>query len=187
MSSYYRPPQRQAYNWREREAEARRKAEEEASRKRNEMNETNFPTLSSSASVTAPRGTQFANLARKWAVDTEVDERVAAYKKFQEAADQRDTERILSHRSQYSRHERHDDEYEEDLAAVPEEIPASKSAIDADGHWAEVTRGKRQKPKRELTVEELDERARKQDEDERREDDFNGHLFESNRHDHDRV
>jgi hypothetical protein len=53
------------------------------------------------------------------------------------------------------------------------------------GGWTEVRRTKR-KFKRELTVEEMDARERQR---ETKQDDgeFNTQLFESNRHDHDRV
>ena len=54
-----------------------------------------------------------------------------------------------------------------------------------DVGWTEVRRTKR-KFKRELTVEEMDARERQR---ETKQDDgeFNTQLFESNRHDHDRV
>lgn len=179
MSSY-RPPYRRNV-WPDREAEKReaaRKAEEEEKR-RMEMNEKNFPSLSTARPVNTAGGNEFAKLAQQWAINDEVDRRMAEYKKFQEETDRRDTERIRArHARNY--HARHDEEQdEEELAPLPQQV------IDDDMGWTEVKR-KTRKPKRELTVEEMDELERRQEE-QRREEEFNGHLFESNRHDHDRV
>ena len=183
MSSY-RPSYRRNV-WPDREAEKReaaRKAEEEI-RKKNEMNETNFPTLSTARPVNKATGNQFAQLAQNWAVNDEVERRMAGHKKFQEAADRTTRERIAGRHAQRSRQERLDDEFdEEELAPEPREA-ASSSVFDDDAGWTEV-KHKSYKPKRELTVEEMDERDRRQDEENT---EFNAHLFESNRHDHDRV
>ena len=185
MSNYYRPPQRQAYNWREREAEAARKTAEEELRKKNVMNETNFPTLSTARPMEAPSGNKFAMLAQKWAVDEEVERRVDAHKKFQQAVDRMDM--IPSRSHQRSRYERHDDEYDEELAPSFVDPNRARSVLDDDVGWAEVKR-KTFKPKRELTIEEMDERERRLNlESEGHHDDFNGDLFDSKRHDHDRV
>lgn len=154
-----------------------------------EMNVTNFPTLSTAHPMNqrdALPGNQFAKLAQQWAVNDEVDRRMAEYKKFQEAAERRDTERIRA-RHVRTHHARHDDTYdEEELAPLPEPPQQTTTGIEDDVGWTEVKR-KTRKPKRELTVEEMDERDRIRREEERREEDFNGHLFDSNRHDHDRV
>jgi len=181
MSSY-RPPHQRRNVWPDREAEKReavRKAEEEI-RKKNEMNETNFPSLSTARPMNrrdALGGNQYAQLAQNWAVDDEVNRRMAEYKKFQEAADRT---RIAARHAQRSRHERLDDDFDdEDLAPGPQQA----SMFDDDAGWTEVKR-KTYKPKRELTVEEMDERDRLQEEENT---EFNAHLFESNRHDHDRV
>ena len=187
MSSYRHPYRRNA--WPDRDAEKReaaRKAEEET-RKKNVMNETNFPTLSTARPVVQPVGNQYASLAEKWAVDDQVDKRVTESKKIQESADRRDVERIVTRHTRF-RYERHDDEYDdEELAPEPRQVPTGVGlGIENDVGWAEVKR-KAYKPKRELTIDELDERARLQDENDRPEHDFNGDLFESNRHDHDRV
>ena len=189
MSSYRTPYQRRNV-WPDREAEKReaaRKAEEEQKR-RTEMNETNFPTLSTARPVNQRevlRGNHFANLAERWAVDEETERRAAEYRKLQEAADRREAERIMSHRVNLRRshhEERHEEEYDqEELAPQPQQ-----PALD-DGGWTEVTHKKKRNPKRELTIEEMDERERRREQEERRDDEFNGHLFESNRHDHDRV
>jgi len=178
MSSY-RPPHRRNV-WSNRETEQRdaaRKAEEEQKR-RMEMNTTNFPNLSTARPTTAVNGNQYARLAERWAVDEEVDRRMAEYKRLQEEADRRDAERFAARHAQRTRYARHDEEYDqEDLAPTP-------SAPSEDMGWTEVKR-KSRKPKRELTVEEMDELDRKRQEEANTE--FNAHLFDSNRHDHDRV
>ena len=181
MSSY-RPPHRRT--WPDREAEKReaaRKAEEEQKR-RTEMNATNFPSLSTARPTTAVSGNKYARLAERWAVDEEVDRRMAEYKRLQEEADRRDAERFASRHTQRTRYARHDEEYDqEDLAPTPS---AAAAGFEDDAGWTEVKR-KTRKPKRELTVEEMDELDRKRQEEANTE--FNAHLFDSNRHDHDRV
>lgn len=182
MSNYYK---KQPYNWREREAEAARKAAEEEQRKKNVMNDTNFPVLSTARPLEVPNGNKFAKLAEKWAVDAEVERRMEAHKKFQQAADRFDM--IPSRTHTRSRYERHEDEYEEDLGPVSSEMSRNRSVLDDDVGWAEVRR-KTPKPKRELTIEEMDERERRLNlEADARNDEFNGDLFDSKRHDHDRV
>lgn len=181
MSSYRHPYRRNV--WPDRDAEKReaaRKAEEDI-RKKNVMNDTNFPTLTSAKPLNAAGGNEFAKLAEKWAVDAEVDRRVTEHKKFQQAVDNVNTERIHARRSQQSRYARHDVDYEEDLAPVA--LPPS--ILEDGGGWTEVRR-KVHKTKREMTVEEMDELDRQRQADASN-DEFNGHLFESNRHDHDRV
>lgn len=63
--------------------------------------------------------------------------------------------------------------------------PQVQPQVQDDIGWTEVRRTKR-KAKRELTIEEMDARERQR---ETKQDDgeFNTQLFESNRHDHDRV
>jgi hypothetical protein len=181
MSSY-RPPYQRRNVWPDREAEKReaaRKAEEEI-RKKNEMNETNFPSLSTARPVKKASGTEFAQLAQNWAINDAVDRRMAEYKKFQEAADRT---RIATRHAQRTRHERLDDEFDEEELAPEPRAAGSSSVFDDDAGWTEV-KHKSYKPKRELTVEEMDERDRRQEEENT---EFNAHLFESNRHDHDRV
>ena len=190
MSSY-RPPSYRRNIWPNREAEKRdaaRKAEEEQKR-RMEMTDMNFPNLSTARPLhqrDAPDGNQFAKLAHQWAVDDEVDRRMTDYKNFQEAVDKREIERVALRRTRI-RHARHEAEQDaEDLAPLPQLPQPVTTGIEDDVGWTEVKR-KSYKTKRELTVDEMDERERVRQEEERREDDFNGHLFESNRHDHDRV
>lgn len=188
--SYYRSSYRKNI-WPDREAEKReaaRKAEEEQ-RRRMEMNDTNFPTLSTAHPMNqrgAFVGNQFAKLAQQWAVDDEVDRRMAEHRKFQESTERNDRERIMSHRMRRHNARHDEDQDEEELAPLPSIPEHSILGIENDVGWTEVKR-KTHKPRRDLTIEEMDERERIRTEDERREDDFNGHLFESNRHDHHRV
>jgi hypothetical protein len=67
---------------------------------------------------------------------------------------------------------------------APQVQPQVQQPQEDLGGWTEVRRNKR-KVKRELTLEEMDarERGREAQED----GEFNTQLFESNRHDHDRV
>jgi hypothetical protein len=171
MSSY-RPPHR-------RDA---RKVEDEQ-----KLNTANFPSLTSARPTTAKSGNQYAKLAERWAVDEEVDRRMAEYKRLQEEADKRDMERIAARHAQRTRYARHDEEYDqEELAPAAVAAGGGMSLGDDDG-WSEVKR-KTRKPKRELTVEEMDERDRQREQAEKNSgEDFNGHLFDSNRHDHDKV
>lgn len=182
MSSYRPLHQRKQQYWSDRDAqrEAERRAAEEEQRRKTVMNETNYPTLSTARPQQAPKGNQYAKLAEQWAVDAEVDRRMANYKKIQEAADRHNTERIASRYSQHhSREARHDEYYEEEMASEP----VSRSVLDDDAGWTEVKR-KVRKGRRELTDEELEALDKRQDDDA---EEFNSHLFDSNRHDHDRV
>lgn len=182
MSSYRPPHQRKQY-WSDRDAQReseRRKAEEDQKRK-TVMNETNYPTLSTARPQQASKGTRFARLAEEWAIDAEVDRRMTDYKKIQEAADRHNMERIANRSTQFhSREARHDEYYEEEMA--PE--PIAKSVLDDSSGWTEVHR-KSRKGMRELTDAELDALDRR--EEEKNTEEFNSHLFDSKRHDHDRV
>ena len=181
MSSYRPPYQRKQY-WSDRDAqrEAERKAAEEEQRRKTVMNETNYPTLSTARPQQAPKGNQYAKLAEQWAVDAEVDRRMEHYKKIQQSAERHNTERIASrHIQQHSRQARHDEYYEEEMATEP----VARSVLDDDAGWTEAKR-KTRRGRRELTDEELEALDKKQDE---TAEEFNSHLFDSNRHDHDRV
>ena len=70
-------------------------------------------------------------------------------------------------------------------ACLAPQVLQPQVQLQDDVGWTEVRRTKR-KFKRELTVEEMDARERQR---ETKQDDgeFNTQLFESNRHDHDRV
>ena len=147
--------------------------------KKYEKNEQNFPSIGLQPQRGAVAGNKYARLAEKWAVDEEVDRRMAEYKRLQEEADRRDAERFASRHAQRSRFERHDQDYDEEELAPTPSAPAGD-----DAGWTEVKR-KTYKPKRELTVEEMDELERKRQEEDTTE--FNAHLFDSKRHDHDKV
>lgn len=186
MSSYRTSHYNRRNVWPDREAEKReaaRKAEEET-RKKNEMTETNFPTLSTARPVGQVSGNEYAKLAQKWAVDEAVDRRMSGHKKFQEATERYERERMVERYTHRSRHERHEEEQVDEEDIAPE--PRDAGMFENDLGWTEV-KHKAYKPKRELTVDEMDELDRRRAAEDRREDDFNGHLFESNRHDHDRV
>lgn len=182
MSNYYRAPQKQAYNWREREAEASRKKADEEQRKKNVMNETNFPTLSTARPAPVQTGNKYANLAQQWAVDDKVEKQMESYKKFRESADRIETNRVMLHRMHHHYDERHEEDYEEDLATGPSFYT---SGLDDSG-WEQVKR-KTYKGPRELSVEEMDEKARKILQSTENTSEFNSHLLESDRHDHHRV
>ena len=65
---------------------------------------------------------------------------------------------------------------------------ASGAALDDEATWTLVKPKKVYKPKRELTIDEMDARERElRVEEEQVDADFNGELLESNRHDHHRV
>ena len=172
MSSY-RPPHRRFA----READEARKIEEE-------QKQANFPSLSSARPTASKGGNKYAQLAQKWAVDEEVERRMAEYKRLQEEADRRDMERIAARHAQRTRYARHDEEYDEEELAPSATPAAAAGGFGDDQGWTEVKR-KTYKPKRELTVEEMDELERKRKEEDATE--FNAHLFDSNRHDHDKV
>jgi hypothetical protein len=183
MSSYNPPHRRQQQYWNSRDAqrEAERRAAEEEQRRKTVMNETNYPTLTAARPMNqrdALPGRQFAKLAEQWAVDAEVDRRLQDYRKLQEAVERTNAERIANRHAQHTREARHDEYYEEELASEP----VSRSVLDDDAGWTEVKR-KTRKPRRELTDEEMLAMDHKQEETE----EFNSHLFDSNRHDHDRV
>lgn len=190
MSSYRTPYQRRNV-WPDREAEKReaaRKAEEEQRRK-TEMNETNFPTLSTAHPMNrreALNGNNYAQLAERWAVDDEVDRRVEEIRRFREAADE-----FVIHRRRQAQRQEEAQEFEEPEVDEAPPAPRVTNAMLAtnptdDEGWTTVKNKKSRKPKRELTVEEMDERERQREQEENNTE-FNAHLFESNRHDHDRV
>ena len=190
MSSY-RPPHKQ--NYRDRESERRqaeRRAEEEQ-RKKIEMNESNFPTLSNARPMNERermKGGKFARLAENWAIDDEVDRRMEEYRRFRAAADEFTIHRNRNTRRQEERYENEEDRYEEEETPTAPSVTNSLFATNPadDEGWSTVKSKKTYKPKRELTVEEMDERDRQRQKEEDA-GEFNSHLFDSNRHDHDRV
>jgi hypothetical protein len=171
-----------SYSWSaRREAERKAAADAEEQRRKAVINETNYPALSNEIKKAPKKGNQYAKLAAAWAVDDEVERQMEQYKKFQVAVDKSDQERIRRHHAQTTRYERHEEDYEEELASEP---TASSSVLDDGGGWTEVKR-KVRKPKRELTDEEMEQKDKEAEQEDMEE--FNGHLFDSNRHDHDRV
>lgn len=180
MSAYNHSHKRQDSYWRQRDAqrEAERKAAEEEQKRKTLFNSTNFPTLTDVRQQETVKGNEYAQLARKWAVDTEVDRRIEEHKKFREASDKIE---VMHRRSHSTRYERHDEDYEEEMEDQPK---AARSFLDDDVGWSEV-KGRSYKGPRDRSVEEMDRMA--QEKQEQEETDFNGHLFESNRHDHHKV
>jgi hypothetical protein len=184
MSFYRSPSSKQAYNWREREAEAKRKATEEQTKKGMQMTTQNFPSLGGVVNTKEVAiGTQYSKLAKDWAIDTEVLRKKESDAKFREAIDRRE----VRFRRQESRgpQERYDYDYEytEDVASGP--IYRSTVMSDELG-WTQISR-KTKKIEREMTIDELDERAMEDDEQDNSGYEHNAHMFDSNRHDHDRV
>lgn len=178
MSSYIPP------HMRNKRQQWKPTAEDES--KKYAKTEQNFPSLSARAQTSArgaPSGNKYAQLAQQWAVDDEVSRQMEAYKKDKEERERRERESMFVFRQRQregSRFDNYEEEYDEDVSAPSYRDPA----LDDEG-WTTIDR-KSRKEKRELTVEEMDRLQAEQD---RKEDDFelNGHLFESNRHDHDRV
>lgn len=183
--SGYRPQQMPA--WRVREMARKAAAEEEERRKKTEVNATNFPALSSATPVqtTLVTGTGFAELASKWAKDEETDRQMFEYRKSQAEAERRQYESLYRIRSSQQSLSRYDDEEEDEEEKAPPSAPAAAGAEDDDGGWIEV-KNKVRKPKRELTIAEMEARDRRKDTEEEQAE-FNAELYETGRHDHDRV
>lgn len=190
--SAYRPPHRQ--NWREREAQREAARKEEELKRKTELNAVNFPPLTKTLKFQAtPAGSQFATLAEKWAKSDEVDRRMEEYHRHREMTEQLEAEQIRARRLRFDRSydEVREEEEEDDYMDTPSAPKATNSMLDLtpqqkdDDGWTEVKR-KTRKPKRELTIDELEaaDRAHAAVE---QEEEFNAHLFDSNRHDHDRV
>ena len=178
--STYRAPHR--YNRSEQEA-AQRRAAEEAAKKKMMMNETNFPTLVTAVPIVEKEdasGTQFAKLATEWAQDVEAD-RVMKETKKQRKERERKEAAVTMFRYTPQRESRAE-HVEEEVAPTPQVYTAD---LDDGGGWTKVER-KAIKEKRELTIEEIEEKYADNDGSEG-EGEFNGHLLDSKRHDHDRV
>lgn len=159
------------------------KPKPEEERKKYEKTEQNFPTLNVSTSARgATAGKQYARLAEKWAVDEEVDRRMEAYKTAQEERNRREAESTFIFRQQRRREARIEDNYDDEEYDI---APTYRPVDLDDAGWMQVDR-KTRLAKAEVSVEEMDRRQADYD---RKEDDteVNGHLFDSNRHDHDRV
>jgi nitrogen fixation protein FixH len=178
--STYRAPHR--FNRRERE-EAERKAAAEAIQKKMTMNETNFPVLVTAQPIAEKEdvsGTQFARLATEWAQDVEADRTMKETKKQRKERERKESEvRMFRYTPQKESRVEH---VEEEVVATPQTYTA---ALDDGGGWTKVER-KTRKVKRELTIEEIEQKFRDDDGSEG-DGEFNGHLLDSKRHDHDRV
>lgn len=167
-------------SWRDREAARRAQQEDDARRKITEVTETNYPTLSTAKPSQAAAGNVFAQLASKWATDEQTDRQIAEYRRQKEESERRQFESFYRVR-RLSRDEEEDEEDEERPAPPP-----APAVDDEESGWIEVKPRKVRKPKRELSIAEMEERDR-QREAEEHDAEFNAHLYESKRHDHDRV
>jgi hypothetical protein len=178
--STYRAPHR--YNRREHE-EAQRRAAAEAQQKKMMMNETNFPVLVTAQPIVEKEdasGTQFAKLATEWAQDVEADRMLKETKKQRKERERKESEvRMFRYTPQK---ESRVEIMEEEVVQTPQTYTAT---LDDGGGWTKVER-KTRKEKRELTIEEIEEKFRDDDGSDG-DGEFNGHLLDSKRHDHDRV
>lgn len=184
----YRPPQKSS--WREREAERKRLAEEQERRKNTEVTETNFPTFTSAQPTKAAAGSKFASLAQSWATEEARERQMEEYRKSREDAERRQYESLYRVRTSYNTsyaqpQSRYEEDEEEPSYTRSSAAPGGLTLEDDGGGWTEV-KHKVRKPKRELSIAEMEERDRRRDAEE---DDveFNADLYESRRHDHDRV
>jgi len=167
-------------SWRDREAARKAQQEEAERRKKTEVNETNFPTFSTAKPTQAAAGSVFAQLASKWATDEQMDKQIAEYRRQKEESERRQYESFYRVR----RLSRDDEDEDEEEAPAPAPPPAPVE--DEDSGWIEVKPRKVRKPKRELSIAEMEARDRQRDAEEQ-DTEFNAHLYESGRHDHDRV
>lgn len=195
----YRQPRPEERYWRQREEEqkrqqeAERRAKEEAERKAADLkSEVNYPSLGGPRPKTSglgknsfaalneeakPKPTNtFAKLAKTWKKEDDETRERERLRRLQSERERFSSEGIFIYRprnvlSGYGGYADPEDEEEEEK---------TRSGVD---DWQEVSH-KTYKPKRELTLEELDERARQIDEDNEDEYEFNNHLFDNNKHDH---
>lgn len=179
--STYRAPHR--YNRADREA-AERKAAADAAQKKMMMNETNFPTLVTAVPIVEKEdasGTRFAALATEWAQDAEAERVTKETKKQRIERERREAQMThLRYTPRAHRHEVREDH--EDTPTAPQVYTAD---LDDGGGWTKVNH-KVVKEKREMTIEEIEDKFRDDDGSEG-DGEFNGHLLDSKRHDHDRV
>lgn len=169
-------------SWRDREAARKAQQEEAERRKKTEVNETNFPTFSTAKPTQAAAGSVFAQLASKWATDEQMDKQIAEYRRQKEESERRQYESFYRVR----RLSRDDEEEDEEETQAPAPAPPPAPVEDDESGWIEVKPRKVRKPKRELSIAEMEARDR-QREAEEQDAEFNAHLYESGRHDHDRV
>ena len=187
---------RSTYTWNQRaewlEKKQAAKDAAEAERKRLENTEANFPTLSTAHPVASqghPEG--YANFAKKWADDDAVDRRVDEVRRSRSSMAARTNANIyIAIKNNRSTRDDYDDDDEDEDDTPTPAVAQTGVAVGMekdDQGWTEV-KHKVRKVKRELTIDEMDERDRLRDDmNDMNEREFNGQLFESNRHDHDRV
>lgn len=183
---------RARYSYRERAewlANKQKYDELKAEGKKMENTEANFPTLSTAHPVVPhlvipPGG--YADLAKKWATSDE-DTRKAAERASRFHESEYETAIFPIRRYAPNREPGYVCDYEEPTPSEP--APDSDLNREEDRGWTVVQNRKTHKPKRELTIDEMDERERRRGGGSGGDADFefNDELYESNRHDHDRV
>lgn len=183
---------RARYSYRERAewlANKQKHDELKAETKKMENTEANFPTLSTAHPVVRhlvipPGG--FADLAKKWATSDEDTRKKDAARQSRFEESEYDTAIFPIRRYAPNREPGYVCDYEEETPSAP--APDSDLNREEDRGWTVVQNHKTRKPKRELTIDEMDERERRLGGSGGDADyEFNGELYESNRHDHDRV
>ena len=181
--SFYRAPHR--YNRSEQEA-AQRRAAEEAAKKKMILNETNFPTLVTAQPIVEKEdasGTRFAALATEWAQNVEAERVTKETKKQRIERERREAQMAnLRYTPRVGNRAVREERDEEEVVPTAQVYTAE---LDDGGGWTKVVH-KVRKEKRELTIEEIEEKFRDDDGSEG-DGEFNGHLLDSKRHDHDRV
>ena len=173
--------------------EAERKIAEETERRKYANTDANFPTLGTARPVAAPMvmGTHFASLAEKWAHDDEVNKKVEEMRRLREETSRLSVPSMYVLRSARSQggsvHRPEDDEFYREEEEETSTAAAGTGLLNEDAGWTVVTR-KVRKPKRELTIEEMEARdMRIQEMNEANDEEFNGDLHERDPHGHDRV
>lgn len=180
---------RQQDDDRRRSADAEKKAKDDAAKKASDIsNVVSYPALGGgmvNRAAVAPGMNSFAELASQW----KSDENSVRERRAQESREKdmfrrkREYDNMLEDQSSFlwnrQRREQDGSDYvEEEYQQQP------RSNVDAEG-WGEVSNFKTRKPRRELTVEELDEKYAEYEEDVNNDDAHNEHLFDvSHRHDH---
>ena len=179
MSSY-RP--NYSSNWREREAAKARARKEEAAKaaeiaqmKKIEKTEVNFPSMSNVTPTSkVVFDNNFADLAETWRI---TEEREKAY-----AALAAVPKKVSVPELYIPRFRPNQATYEEPVYEAP--IVVMPPKVDEDG-WQEVVHSKARRTPREMSERELARKYADTGSDyESGEEDHNGELFDSNRHDH---
>jgi hypothetical protein len=180
MSSY-RP--NYSNNWREREAAKARARKEEAAKaaeiaqmKKIEKTEVNFPSMSNVVPTSkVVFDNNFADLAETWRITEEREKAFAALHQKKETRIHVPDVFIPRFRPNQATFE------EPEVYEAPIVMPPK---VDEDG-WQEVVHSKARRTPREMTERELARKFAETGSDyESGEEDHNGELFDSNRHDH---